>query len=142
MVFHSPYVIRYGGSHGIITVFITFFWSISREYIILKNQSSIAYDGKERVFMKIRIKLLKPLSDAVGKNEVLLDFGKKSLADLLNTLIDQYPSLKKEIFKENNQLTEYINIFVNNKPFTALDGLYTELHNEDTVLLFVPISGG
>jgi MoaD family protein len=92
--------------------------------------------------MKIKIKLLKPLSDVVGTNELILDFKKVTLDDLLKTLLDQYPLLKHEIFTEKNQLTEYINIFVNNKPFAALNGLKTELHNGDMVLFFVPISGG
>jgi molybdopterin synthase sulfur carrier subunit len=92
--------------------------------------------------MKIRIKLLKPLSDAVGKTELIIDFNNFTLGDLLKTLVENYPSLKQEIFKENDELTEYINIFVNNKSFTTLDGLNTELHNEDQILFFVPLTGG
>ncbi|MBU0497566.1 MAG: MoaD family protein, partial [Candidatus Thermoplasmatota archaeon] len=92
--------------------------------------------------MKIKIKLLKPFSDAVGKNELYIDFNGLTLGDLVETLVERYPLLKKEIYIEKESLTDFICIFVNDKPFSTLNGLKSELHNEDEVLFFIPISGG
>ena len=91
---------------------------------------------------KIKIKLLKPFSDAVGKSELEVDFNGRTLEDLLKVLVDRYPQLKKEFYTETDELTEYICIFVNDKPISALNGINTDLKNDDELLFFVPISGG
>lgn len=92
--------------------------------------------------MKLKIQLLKPFSEAVGKNELELDFDGNTLEDLLKLLIDKYPKLKREIYTKTGELTEYICVFVNDKPISALNGISTELKNNDEILFFIPISGG
>jgi MoaD family protein len=92
--------------------------------------------------MKIKIKLLRPFSEAVGKNEFEIDFNEKTLNDLLKSLIKKYPKLENEFFKDNYELTEYICIFINDKPLSALNGVDTLLKNGDEILFFMPISGG
>lgn len=92
--------------------------------------------------MKIKIKLLKPYSDAIGENNIQIDFSGKNLTDLLNVLIKKYPKFKKEIFSNSDELTEYICIFVNDKPISALNGLETNLKDDDELLFFTPVSGG
>jgi MoaD family protein len=92
--------------------------------------------------MRIKIKLLKPFSDAVGKSEFDLEFIGKNLVGLIKELTNKYPDLKGEFYKESEELTEYICIFVNDKPISALNGIDTELKNNDEILFFVPISGG
>ena len=92
--------------------------------------------------MKLKIKLLKPFSDAVGKNELELDFNGITLEDLLKELVNRYPKLNKEFYKKPGDLTDYMCIFVNDKPTTSLNGVNTELKNGDELLFFIPISGG
>ena len=92
--------------------------------------------------MKLKIKLLKPFSDAVGKSELKVDFNGNTLEDLLKILVDRYPKLKKEFYTKTNELTDYMCVFVNDKPVTALKGINTEFKNGDELLFFVPISGG
>jgi len=92
--------------------------------------------------MKLKINLLRPFSDAVGKSELELDFNGVTLEDLLKVLIKSYPKLEKELYTETDELTEYICMFVNDKPTSALNGINTELKNGDNVLFFIPISGG
>ena len=92
--------------------------------------------------MKVKIKLLRPFSDAIGKNELELDFNGSTLQNLLRDLVTKYPKLRKEIYTKNNELTDYICIFVNDKPITALNGVESKLKNDDEILLFVPVSGG
>ena len=92
--------------------------------------------------MKLKIKLLKPFSDAVDRSEMEIDFAGSILEDLLQVLVNKYPKLKKEFYTDDNELTEYICIFVNDKPISALNGIKTKLKNNDELLFFVPISGG
>lgn len=92
--------------------------------------------------MKLKIKFLKPFSNAVGKPEVEIDFTGNTLNELLNILVDKYPQLQQELYTEKNVLSEYLAVFVNDKPIAALKGIHTQLKNGDVVLFFVPISGG
>jgi len=92
--------------------------------------------------MKIKIKLLKPFSDAVGKSEVELDFNGATLEDMLKVLVNRYPRLKKEFYTKTDELTDYMCMFVNDKPISALNGINTELKNGDELLFFIPVSGG
>jgi len=92
--------------------------------------------------LKLKIKVLKPFSDIIGKRELELDFKGITLDDLLQYLVDRYPKLKEEFYKNAHELTDYLCIFVNDKPISALDGTNTGLNNGDELLFFVPVSGG
>ena len=92
--------------------------------------------------MKIKIKLLRPFSDAVGRKEFDLDFKGRNITDLIKTLVKKYPKLKNEFYKETKELSVYVCIFVNDKPISALDGLDTTLKNGNELLFFMPVSGG
>jgi MoaD family protein len=92
--------------------------------------------------MRLKIKLLRPFSEAVGKSDLEIDFEDNTLDDLLTFLINKYPKLEKEFFKNDRELTDYICIFINDKPISALNGVDTILKNDDEILFFMPISGG
>jgi len=92
--------------------------------------------------MKLKIKLLRPFSKAVGKRELLLDFNGSNLEDLLKVLVNRYPKLKKEFYTKTDELTDYMCVFLNDKPTSALNGINTKLKNNDELLFFIPISGG
>ena len=92
--------------------------------------------------MKLKIKLLKPFSDAVDKSELELDFDGTTLEDMLKVLVNRYPKLKKEFYTKTDELTDYMCMFVNDKPISALNGINTELKNGDELLFFIPVSGG
>ena len=91
---------------------------------------------------KLKIKLLRPFSDAVGKGELEVDFNGVTLGELLKVLVDRYPKLKKEFYTKTDELSDYICMFVNDKSISALNGIKTELKNGDELLFFIPISGG
>lgn len=92
--------------------------------------------------MKLTIKLLRPFSDVIGKNELEIDFNGDNFKDLMEIITNKYPKLKKEIYNQNDELTEYICIFINDKPLNALNGNTTKLKNGDQILFFIPLSGG
>jgi len=92
--------------------------------------------------MKIKIKLLRPFSEIVGKKELEIDFNGTTLNNLLTYLADKYPKLKNELYTKNDELTDYVCIFVNDKPASALNELETKIRDGDEILFFVPISGG
>ena len=92
--------------------------------------------------MILKLNLLKPFSDVVGRKELSYDFKGKTLGDLFIELVEKYPNLKKEFYTEDDKLTDYISIFINDKPLSVLNGEDTKLKSGDELLFFVPISGG
>jgi len=92
--------------------------------------------------MKLTLKFLRPFKEVVGKSELDIVFEIHTLKDLLKILIEKYPKLEKEFFTNKDELSEYICIFVNDKPISALNGLDTNLKNGDNLLFFIPVSGG
>ena len=82
------------------------------------------------------------ISDVVDKNRLEIDFNGSTLDDLLKVLVERYPKLKNEFYTKTGEITEYICMFVNDKPAAALNGINTELKNDDEILFFIPISGG
>lgn len=92
--------------------------------------------------MNLKIKFLRPFSEATGKSELEIDIDGHTLTDLLKILVNRYPKLEKEFFTNKDELTEYICIFVNDKSISVLNGLDTELKNGDNLLFFIPVSGG
>jgi MoaD family protein len=92
--------------------------------------------------MKLLIKLLRPFSDVIGKKELEIEFNGLNIYNLLELLVNKYPKLENEFFSEKGKVTDYICIFINDKPLAALNGLKTKLKNDDEILFFVPISGG
>jgi MoaD family protein len=100
-------------------------------------------DTKESVRpMKIKVKLLKPYSDAVGKGELDLDFNGNSIKELIDVLVGMYPKLKDEFLAPSGELTDYMCIFLNDKPVTSTNQKEPLLKNGDTLVFFIPVSGG
>lgn len=92
--------------------------------------------------MKLIVKLLRPFSDVIRKNEIEIDFNGDTIEDLIELLINKHPKLKKEFYNQNDKIIDYICIFINDKPINALNGMATKLKNEDQILFFIPLSGG
>ena len=92
--------------------------------------------------MKLLIKFLKPFSTATGKSEIEIDFKGNHLKELIQELVKTYPTLKNELYTTKGEITEYVSIFINDKPITALKGINSTLKNGDNVIFFTPVSGG
>ena len=92
--------------------------------------------------MKIKVKLLKPFSDIAGKGEVDLELEEGDVNHALGNLCELHPNLKKELFDEKGEVSYSVNIFVNDKPITALADVDTVLKNGDEILIFMPVGGG
>ncbi|WP_455392212.1 MoaD family protein [[Eubacterium] cellulosolvens] len=92
--------------------------------------------------MKLKLNMLKPFSDVIGKKELGFEFSGKTIEELFAALVEKYPKMKEELYTANNEVTDYVSIFVNDKPLSALKGMETRLKNGDELLFFVPISGG
>ena len=89
----------------------------------------------------MRIKLLKPFSDAAGKGEVDLEFEGGSAIEALERICESYPDLKKELFEEDGKISYSVNIFINDRPLVGEEE-DRPLNDGDELLIFMAVSGG
>ena len=105
---------------------------------IWPDNSAIVSCSGSLLAVPLATTIYKPFSDAVDKNELEIDFNGVTLEELLKLLIDKYPKLKTEFYKKNNELSENICIFINDKPVSALNGTNTNLKNDDEIIFLIP----
>ncbi|KYK30437.1 MAG: hypothetical protein AYK23_01100 [Candidatus Proteinoplasmatales archaeon SG8-5] len=92
--------------------------------------------------MRLKLEFTKPFSDAVGRKVVEMEFGGNTCGELLERLSGEYPALSTKFYDEDGSVTDYLIIFLNDKPISALEGLDSEVRDGDRLLFFFPISGG
>ena len=65
-----------------------------------------------------------------------------TIAELLENIIQRYPTLKPHLFDAKGDLRRHFNIFVNGVHVRDLDGMKTMLKEEDKVILMASAAGG
>ncbi|HEX9333682.1 MAG TPA: MoaD/ThiS family protein, partial [Anaerolineales bacterium] len=62
--------------------------------------------------------------------------------ELINKVIEQYPSVKFHLIDAEGNLRRHFNIFVNGTHIRDLNGMDTPLKEEDKVILMASAAGG
>ena len=63
--------------------------------------------------------------------------------ELLNTIIEQYPAMRKELLDENGRLFGHVHFFINGRDVQFLENdLDTRIGPEDEVNVFPAVGGG
>ena len=65
-----------------------------------------------------------------------------TVQDLVNQVVEQYPSVKFHLVDAEGNLRKHFNVFVNNVHIRDLQGLETPLTDEDKVILMASAAGG
>lgn len=65
-----------------------------------------------------------------------------TIAETLNNLTSNYPSIKTHIMDSEGRLRRHVNLFVNKENIKTLDGLNTCVKEKDRIILMSSISGG
>jgi molybdopterin converting factor small subunit len=90
--------------------------------------------------MKVKVRLLRPFSDAVGRAEVEVAVPEgASVRHLVVHLCEQFPDLAQHVYEADGGVTDYLTMFVNDKPVLDFD---MALDDDDEVLMMFPVSGG
>jgi MoaD family protein len=90
--------------------------------------------------MKVKVRLLQPFADAVGRPEVEVAVPEgATVRHLVVHLCEQYPDLGAHIYEAGGGITEYLTMFVNDKPVLDFE---MALGVGDEVLMMFPVSGG
>jgi len=65
-----------------------------------------------------------------------------TVKDALDTLVNEYPELKKNLYDDNDQLRSYVKIYLGEQEIEEIDGTDTKI-DKDTELNIIPaIAGG
>ncbi len=65
-----------------------------------------------------------------------------SVKEVLGSLTGQYPALGKRLFKSDNELNRFINIYVNDEDIRFMDNLDTPINAGDELSIVPAIAGG
>lgn len=88
---------------------------------------------------KIKVRLFANLREYTGAKELELEAG--TVKESLEMLCNKFPGLKNMIFKGEN-IHPYMNVFLNGRNISELNGLGTALNPDDEIAIFPPVSGG
>ena len=75
-------------------------------------------------------------------NQSEFEVSGSSVAELIDNILIRYPALKPHLFDSNGVLRRHFNIFVNGVHLRELNGLDTELKEEDKIILMASAAGG
>ncbi|MBI2350538.1 MAG: MoaD family protein [Deltaproteobacteria bacterium] len=90
----------------------------------------------------MRVRFYAGLSDIVGQKEIEMKFS-GSVHDLLGKLCGKYGDrLREAVFDDSGQVRKYLKFLVNGQNIEHLNGVLTELKDNDEMAVFLPIAGG
>jgi MoaD family protein len=81
---------------------------------------------------------LRPQTD----NQATLELQGQSIAEVLVSLTQKYPDLGKRLFKSENELNRFINVYVNDEDIRFMENLDTTVKAGDEVSIVPAIAGG
>jgi molybdopterin synthase sulfur carrier subunit len=97
---------------------------------------------EKRIYIKVKIRVFASLKLITNKREIELELEEgANIAHSLEKLFSLYEKLRSEVFDDKKQ-KEWIQILKNGRNIKYLDGLDTELNNEDIISIFPPAAGG
>ena len=75
-----------------------------------------------------------------GEKEI--DAAGDNVGAVLNSLADQHPATKGQLFGDNGDLNRYVNVYLNDEDVRVLEGLETPVGERDTLVILPAMAGG
>lgn len=91
--------------------------------------------------MSLKVSIPTPLrryTDGAGVIEV----SGNSVASALDSLLEKYPSLKKQLYTEDGRLRSFVNVYLNDEDIRYLEKNDTVVKPGDTISIVPSIAGG
>lgn len=86
------------------------------------------------------IKIPTPLRAYTG-NESKVSADGATVAEALASLVEQYPELEQHLFNEG-KLRNFVNVFLGDEDIRFLDGVDTEIDEDEDLRIIPSIAGG
>ncbi|HEU5011089.1 MAG TPA: MoaD/ThiS family protein [Roseiflexaceae bacterium] len=77
---------------------------------------------------------------AGGNATVSLEHG--TVEQILTTLVEQHPQLGKQLYSEQGQLRNFVNVYVGDEDIRYLQGAETQVPDGETISIIPAIAGG
>jgi molybdopterin converting factor small subunit len=77
---------------------------------------------------------------AEGQSEVSVQGA--NIGEALDDLVTQFPTLKKHLFTETDELRPFVNLFLGEEDVRHLQGVATPLQDGDKLIIIPSIAGG
>jgi MoaD family protein len=91
--------------------------------------------------MAVSVYVPSPFRRLTGSRSLVEAHG-KDVAELLEDLARQFPGFRSLLFNDENQIPAHINIYVNNREISTLEGTATPLKDGDQVAVIPALAGG
>ncbi len=88
-----------------------------------------------------KLKIPTPLRPYTGGN-IDVHVQGDTVGKALDSLVETYPQLQKHLFKEDGELRQYVNLFLDEEDIRHLGGMEVHLKENDEVLIIPSIAGG
>ena len=89
----------------------------------------------------VTVRIPTALRPQVGGHETL-DLPGGTVKEVLGSLSGTYPELGKRLFKSENEINRFINVYLNDEDIRFLDNLNTPLKAGDELSIVPAIAGG
>ena len=86
------------------------------------------------------IKIPTPLRPYTGGQSQVSIEG-DTVGNALQALVEQYPDLRDQLFN-GNDLRQFVNIYIDDEDVRFLDGMDTEIDNDENLRIIPTIAGG
>jgi molybdopterin converting factor small subunit len=91
--------------------------------------------------VRVRVKMVRPFRDAVGKPEVVFEARQQGLVESILQLCELYPRLREHLL-EDGALSPYVNIYRNGEAVHVDEAHKVALREGDELLFLLPLTGG
>jgi MoaD family protein len=68
--------------------------------------------------------------------------GGSTVGQVLESLSDEHPATKAQIFGDGGELNRYVNVYLNDEDVRVLQGLDTEVGDSDVLVILPAMAGG
>ncbi len=89
----------------------------------------------------VTVRIPSALRPQIGDQESL-DVAGGTVGEVLGSLNTQYPDFGKRLYKGENEINRFINIYVNDEDIRFMENLQTPLKPGDEVSIVPAIAGG
>jgi MoaD family protein len=94
--------------------------------------------------MKVHLKIFLPtLPEAIGDNELDVEFTGTTVRDLIDTLVDRYgQKAKQALYDEKGQFDPLVQVLLNGEEWVTQDRFDTTLQEGDSLIFMMMMAGG